>query len=83
MRLSTVSSNSLSECTWIAAALARNARLGVNAIFPGLQFAEVVKAAVARDHVRDLMAEEEIDGALVGGASLDAESFASIVNWKS
>jgi len=34
-------------------------------------------------NVRELMAEEEIDGALVGGASLDAKSFASIVNWKS
>ncbi len=29
------------------------------------------------------MAQEEIDGALVGGASLDAQSFASIVNWRS
>ncbi len=26
------------------------------------------------------MAQEEIDGALVGGASLDPKSFASIVN---
>jgi triosephosphate isomerase (TIM) len=34
-------------------------------------------------NVRELMAEEEIDGALVGGASLDAQSFASIVNWQS
>jgi triosephosphate isomerase len=28
-----------------------------------------------------LMAQVEIDGALVGGASLDAGSFASIVNF--
>jgi len=28
-----------------------------------------------------LMAQEEIDGALVGGASLDPASFASIVNY--
>jgi len=27
------------------------------------------------------MAQVEIDGALVGGASLDAQSFASIVNF--
>ncbi|PYU12117.1 MAG: triose-phosphate isomerase, partial [Acidobacteria bacterium] len=28
-----------------------------------------------------LMAQEELDGALVGGASLDPKSFASIVNF--
>jgi len=28
-----------------------------------------------------LMAEEEIDGALVGGASLDPKSFAAIVKY--
>jgi triosephosphate isomerase len=39
--------------------------------------------SVKPDNVRALMAEEEIDGALVGGASLDAKSFASIVNWQS
>jgi triosephosphate isomerase len=31
--------------------------------------------------VRALMGQPEIDGALVGGASLDAASFASIVNF--
>jgi triosephosphate isomerase (TIM) len=31
--------------------------------------------------VKNLMAQEEIDGALVGGASLDPSSFASIVNF--
>jgi triosephosphate isomerase (TIM) len=39
--------------------------------------------SVKPDNVKALMAEEEIDGALVGGASLDARSFASIVNWQS
>ena len=29
----------------------------------------------------ELMAQEEIDGALVGGASLDAKSFAGIVKY--
>jgi triosephosphate isomerase len=29
-----------------------------------------------------LMAQSEIDGALVGGASLDPKSFASIVNFQ-
>jgi triosephosphate isomerase len=33
-------------------------------------------------NVRGLMAMEEIDGALVGGASLDARSFAEIVNYR-
>ncbi|MGH3664917.1 MAG: triose-phosphate isomerase, partial [Egibacteraceae bacterium] len=31
--------------------------------------------------IRDLMAKPEIDGALVGGASLDAEDFAVICRW--
>jgi triosephosphate isomerase len=31
--------------------------------------------------VVELMAQEEIDGALVGGASLDAKSFAAIVKY--
>lgn len=33
-------------------------------------------------NVKELMSEEDIDGALVGGASLEAESFAQIVNYK-
>lgn len=37
--------------------------------------------SVKPDNVKKLMAEEEIDGALVGGASLDSASFASIVNY--
>ena len=37
--------------------------------------------SVKPDNVKMLMAETEIDGALVGGASLDAGSFASIVNF--
>jgi len=37
--------------------------------------------SVKPDNVRKLMAEEEIDGALVGGASLDPASFASIVKY--
>lgn len=35
--------------------------------------------SVKPDNIQGLMAQEEIDGALVGGASLDAKSFASIV----
>jgi triosephosphate isomerase (TIM) len=37
--------------------------------------------SVKPDNIKGLMAQVEIDGALVGGASLDAESFASIVNF--
>jgi triosephosphate isomerase len=37
--------------------------------------------SVKPDNVKNLMAEEEIDGALVGGASLDPKSFASIVKF--
>jgi len=38
--------------------------------------------SVKPDNIRGLMAEPEIDGALVGGASLDPKSFASIVNYE-
>ena len=37
--------------------------------------------SVKPDNAHALMSEEEIDGALVGGASLDAKSFAAIVKW--
>jgi triosephosphate isomerase len=35
--------------------------------------------SVKPDNIQGLMAQEELDGALVGGASLDAKSFASLV----
>jgi triosephosphate isomerase len=37
--------------------------------------------SVKPDNVTALMAQEEIDGALVGGASLDPKSFAALVNY--
>ena len=37
--------------------------------------------SVKPDNIKGLMAQEDIDGALVGGASLDAQSFAAIVNY--
>jgi len=37
--------------------------------------------SVKPDNVTSLMAQEEIDGALVGGASLDPKSFAAIVKY--
>jgi len=35
--------------------------------------------SVKRDNIRELIAEPDVDGALVGGASLDVEGFADIV----
>ena len=37
--------------------------------------------SVKPDNAKILMAEEEINGVLVGGASLDPESFAKVVNY--
>jgi triosephosphate isomerase (TIM) len=37
--------------------------------------------SVKPDNIRGLMAQPDIDGALVGGASLDPASFASLVNF--
>ncbi|MGC9064892.1 MAG: triose-phosphate isomerase, partial [bacterium] len=37
--------------------------------------------SVSPSNIDDFMKEEEIDGALVGGASLNAESFARIVKY--
>ncbi|MBC7900002.1 MAG: triose-phosphate isomerase [Saprospiraceae bacterium] len=38
--------------------------------------------SVKPDNIAVLMSQEDVDGALVGGASLEAESFARIVNYK-
>jgi triosephosphate isomerase (TIM) len=51
----------------------------------GQQFADKLRilygGSVKPENVKALMAEEEIDGALVGGASLDPKSFAAIVKY--
>ena len=51
----------------------------------GQEFAEALRilygGSVKPENVSALMAEEEIDGALVGGASLDPKSFAAIVKY--
>jgi triosephosphate isomerase len=39
--------------------------------------------SVKPDNINGLMAQDELDGVLVGGASLDPKSFASIVNFQS
>jgi triosephosphate isomerase len=38
--------------------------------------------SVTPDSVDELMAQPNIDGCLVGGASLDAEKFGRIINYK-
>ncbi len=52
----------------------------------GTQAAEAIRVlyggSVKPDNIKILMAQTDIDGALVGGASLDAQSFAQIVNYK-
>ncbi len=51
----------------------------------GVEFAEKLRilygGSVNPGNIRQLMAEPEIDGALVGGASLKAESFAELVKY--
>ncbi|MEP6704808.1 MAG: triose-phosphate isomerase [Acidobacteriota bacterium] len=38
--------------------------------------------SVKAENIRELMSQEDVDGALVGGASLEAETFANIVNYR-
>ena len=38
--------------------------------------------SVKPENIAELMSQADVDGALVGGASLEAESFAKIVNYK-
>jgi triosephosphate isomerase (TIM) len=51
----------------------------------GKEFAEktpiLYGGSVKPENAKSLMSEPEIDGALVGGASLKPESFAAIVKW--
>jgi triosephosphate isomerase len=51
----------------------------------GEEFGELLRilygGSVQPENVKALMAESEIDGALVGGASLDPKSFAAIVKY--
>jgi triosephosphate isomerase (TIM) len=51
----------------------------------GAEFAEALRilygGSVKPDNAKALMSESEIDGGLVGGASLDAKSFAAIVRY--
>lgn len=55
--------------------------------FAGSETVDAVRilygGSVKPDNVKSLMSQPDIDGALVGGASLNAESFAAIVNFAS
>ena len=46
---------------------------------PANQVRVLYGGSVKPDNAKDLLAQPDIDGALVGGASLDPASFASIV----
>ncbi len=52
----------------------------------GIETAESTKilygGSVKPENIKDLMEEPDIDGALVGGASLEASSFAQIINYR-
>jgi len=68
----------------IAAAAHRIIRAELETIF-GAQIATQTRilygGSVKPENARSLMSQEEIDGALVGGASLDPRSFAAICRW--
>ncbi len=50
----------------------------------GEEFASTARilygGSIKPDNIADIMAQEDVDGGLVGGASLEAESFAELVN---
>ena len=52
----------------------------------GREVSEAVRiqygGSVNPSNIKELMAQEHIDGALVGGASLDPNSFLSLVNYQ-
>jgi triosephosphate isomerase len=58
---------------WIALKFDPNAAQKLRIMYGG---------SVKPENISDLMREQDIDGALVGGASLEAESFARIVNYE-
>ena len=68
----------------MAAAAHRIIRAELETIF-GAQIATQIRilygGSVKPENARSLMSQEEIDGALVGGASLDPRSFAAICRW--
>ncbi|HDP70401.1 MAG TPA: triose-phosphate isomerase [Actinobacteria bacterium] len=64
----------------------QNIRALIESLY-GSEVAEDIRilygGSVKPENITELMEEQEIDGALVGGASLDAQSFAKIVKYQS
>ena len=58
----------------VAAQVSVSAAAGVRILYGG---------SVKPDNIKGLMAQPDIDGGLVGGASLEAKSFAALVNFQS
>ncbi len=56
----------------LSAAFGKDVADGIRILYGG---------SVTPDNIKNLMAMEDIDGALVGGASLKAESFSALVNY--
>jgi len=54
---------------------------GIHGEAPAAAIRVLYGGSVKPDNIASLMAKENIDGALVGGASLDAASFASIIKY--
>jgi len=61
----------------------------IRAVLAGTHGADTANAtrilyggSVKPENIAELMSQSDVDGALVGGASLEAESFAKIVNYK-
>jgi triosephosphate isomerase len=48
----------------------------------GQQIRIVYGGSVKPSNIAELMAQPDVDGALVGGASLEAETFASIASFR-
>ncbi len=54
-------------------------RARLAALFPGAQVLLLYGGSVKPDNAAELFGQPDVDGALVGGASLDADAFAAIV----
>ncbi|HXX45606.1 MAG TPA: triose-phosphate isomerase [Candidatus Acidoferrales bacterium] len=68
--------------------IAADAQRHIRSVVAALFTSEIASAlrilyggSVKPENIKGLMAQDEIDGALVGGASLDPKSFAAIVNY--
>ena len=61
-----------SSVPWWRPGFGREAAEGLRILYGG---------SVKPDNIQGLMAQADIDGALVGGASLEAKSLAAIVNF--